>query len=78
MNNVLKTLAKTVLAALGLTAAASATDTAIQRKFGSGMRPSYLGKRIILIMSNEEINYIMKTINHLEDTGSLIKDFSET
>ena len=78
MNNVLKTLAKSVLAALGLTAAASATDTTIQRKFGSGMRPSYLAKRIILIISNEAINYIMETIKYLEDTGSLIKDFSET
>ena len=38
MKNVLKTLAKSVLIPLGLTAAASATDAAIQKKvFGSGM-----------------------------------------
>ena len=38
MKNVLKTLAKSVLISLGLTAASSATDAAIQKKlFGSGM-----------------------------------------
>ena len=38
MKNVLKTLAKSVLIPLGLTAAASATDAAIQKKlFWSGM-----------------------------------------
>ena len=38
MKNVLKTLAKSVLIPLGLTATASATDATIQKKlFGSGM-----------------------------------------
>ena len=38
MKNVLKTLAKSVLIPLGLSAAASTTDAAIQKKlFGSGM-----------------------------------------
>ena len=38
MKNVQKTLGKSVLIPLGLTAAASATDAAIQKKpFGSGM-----------------------------------------
>ena len=38
MKNVLKTLAKSVLIPLGLTATTSATDAAIQKKlFGSGM-----------------------------------------
>ena len=38
IKNVLKTLAKSVLIPLGLTATASATDAAIQKKlFGSGM-----------------------------------------
>ena len=38
MKNVLKTLAKSALMPLGLSAAASATDAAIQKKlFGSGM-----------------------------------------
>ena len=38
MKDVLKTLAKSILIPLGLTAAASATDAAIQKKlFGSAM-----------------------------------------
>ena len=50
--NVLKPLAKSVLIPLGLTAAASATDAAIQKKmFGSGVTT--------LIISNEEANNIM-------------------
>ena len=54
--NVLKTLAKSVLIPLGLTAAASATDAAIHNKmFGSGMTT--------LIISNEEMNDIMKIVS---------------
>ena len=53
--NVLKTLAKSVLIQLGLTAAASATDAAIHRKmFGSG--------RTTLIISNEEMNDIIRSL----------------
>ena len=63
MKNVLKPLAKSVLIPLGLTAAASATDAAIHKKmFGSGMRPSDLAKQATLIISNEEINDIMKIV----------------
>ena len=52
VENVLKPLAKSVLIPLGLTAAASATDAAIQKKiFESGIAT--------LIILNEEIN-IMK------------------
>ena len=50
---------------LGLTAA-SATDAAIQKKiFGSDMTT--------LIISNEELNDIMKTIKSLEESCLLIK-----
>ena len=71
MKNVLKPLAKSDLIPLGLTAAASATDAAIQKKiFGSGMTT--------LIISNEEMNDIMKTIKSLENTGLLIKGVSKT
>ena len=53
MKNVLKPLAKSVLIPLGLTAAASATDAAIQKEiYGLGMTT--------LIISNEEINDIKK------------------
>ena len=55
IGNVLKPLAKSVLIPLGLTAAASATDAAIHKNiFRSG--------NTALILSNEEMNNIMKTI----------------
>ena len=71
MKNVLKPLAKSVLIPLGLTAAASATDAAIHKKIiGSGFTT--------LIISNEEVNDILKIIKSLEESGSLIKGVSET
>ena len=69
--NVLKPLAKSVLIPLGLTAAASAIDTAIhKRMFGSGFTT--------LIISNDEMNDIMKIVKSLEESGLLIKGMSET
>ena len=60
MKNVLKPLSKSVPSLLGLTAAAAATDAAIHKKtFGSGMTT--------LIISNEEMKDIMKTINSLKN-----------
>ena len=71
MKNVLKPLAKSVLIPLGSTAAASATDAAIQKKrFGSGM--------ITLIISNEELIDIIKIVKSLGESSLLIKDVSET
>ena len=62
-------LAKSVLIPLGVRAAA--TDAAIHKKFfGSGVTT--------LIISNEEINDIMKIIKSLEESGLLIKDVSKT
>ena len=59
MENVLKTLAKSVLISLGLTAAASATYAAIHNKmFGSGTTT--------LVISNEDLNDIIETDNSLE------------
>ena len=77
MKNVLKPLAKSVLIT-GLTAAASAIDAAIQKKrIGSG-RPSDLASRMAtLVISNEELNDIMKIFKSLEESGLLIKDISE-
>ena len=64
--NVLKPLAKSILIPLGLTAAASATDAAInQNIFGSGLTT--------LIILNEERNDIMKIVKSPEETGLLIK-----
>ena len=70
LSNVLKPLAKSVLITLRLTAAASATDSAIHKKmFGSGAT---------LIISNKEMNDIMKIVKSLEKFGLLIKGISET
>ena len=71
IGNVLKPLAKRVLIPLGLTAATSATDAAIDKTmFGSG--------NTILIVSNEQMNDVMKKVNSREETGLLIKNVSET
>ena len=59
MNNVLKPLAKSVLIPLGFTTVASATDAAIHKKmFGFSTTT--------LIISNEEMNDILKTVKSLE------------
>ena len=67
IGNVLTLSAKSFLIPLGLTtAAASATDATSHKKmFGSGFTTS--------IISNEEINDIMKIVKSLEESGSLIK-----
>ena len=71
MKDVLKPLAKSVLIPLGLTAAASATVAAIQRKiFGTDTTT--------LIISNEEMNDIMKILKSFEESCLLIKDVSKT
>ena len=70
LGNVLKPLAKSVLIPLGLTAAAT-TDAAIYKKmFESGTTT--------LIISNEEMNDIIKIVESFEESGLLIKDVSET
>ena len=75
--NVLKPLAKSVLVPLGLTATTSATDVAIQKKFGSAMHPSNLAKPITII-SNKEMDDIMKLVKSLKYTSLLIKGVSKT
>ena len=71
IKNVLKPLDKSVLISLGLAASASATEAVINKKMlGSGMNT--------LIISNEEINDIMKIVKSLEESGLLIKVVSET
>ena len=71
IGNVLKSLGKSVLIPLELTAAASATNAATQKKiYGSGTTT--------LIISNKEIEDIMKIVTSFEDSGLLIKVVSET
>ena len=66
IKNVIKPLVKSVLIPLGLTAAASAADAGIHKKIlGSG--------NTTLIISNEEINDIMKIVQALEDSNVLLK-----
>ena len=64
-------VAKNILAPLGITAAASAIDAGIQKKIhGSGTTT--------LIISNEEMNDIMKIVQALEDSNILLKGVTKT
>ena len=70
MKNVIKPLAKSVLIPLGLTAAASATDTGTHKKIlGSGTAT--------LIISDDAMKDIIKIVKYLEDSGLLLKKVSE-
>ena len=71
IKDVIKPLAKRVLIPLGLTAAASAADAEIHKKIlGSG--------NTTLIISNEEMNDVMKIIQAVEDSNSLLKGVNKT
>ena len=62
---------KNIFASLGITAAASATDAGIQKKMhGTGTKT--------LIISNEEVNDIMKIVETLEDSDILLKKITKT
>ena len=78
IGNVLKT--PSVLILLGLTAAAPATDAVIYKKmFGFDRLTLDLASRVTtLIISNEKMIDIMKIVKSYEESGLLIKDFSET
>ena len=64
-------LAKNVLAPLGITAAASAIDAGIKKK-------KHGSETTTLIISNEEMNYIMKIVPALEDSNILLKGVPKT
>ena len=71
MKSVLTPRAKSVLLPLALSAGMSAADAAIQRKmYGSGTTA--------LLISNEEMEDIMKIVKFLEESGLLIKGITET
>ena len=64
-------LSKHVLVPLGIAAAASAIDALIQKKiYGSGTTT--------LIISNEEMNDIMKIVQALEYSNILLKGVTKT
>ena len=71
-----KPLAKSVLIPLGLTAAASAADAGIHKKILRSGRSSAL-KTTTLIISNDEMKYLIEIIKSLEDSGLLLKGVSE-
>ena len=68
----IKTLAKSVLIPLGSTTAVSAADAGIQKKILG------FGNMTALIISNDEIEDIIKTVKSLEDSGLLLKGVTET
>ena len=71
ISNVIKPLAKSVLFPLGLNAAASTADVGIHKKIlGSG--------NTTLIISNEEMNDIIKIVQAIEDSNILLKGVTET
>ena len=72
MKNVIKPLAKSILAPLGLTAAAAAAaDAGIHKKIlGSGTTT--------LIISNDEMKDIIRIVKSFKDSGLLLKGVSET
>ena len=71
MKNVIKPLDKSVLIPLELTAAASATGAGIHKKIlGPG--------NTTLIISNDEMEGIIKIVKSLEDSGVLLKGVGET
>ena len=73
MKSVIKPLAKSVLLPLGLTVAASAADVGIHKKIlGSGHN-----NNTILIISNDEMDDILKIVKSLEDSGVLLKGVGE-
>ena len=62
---------KSILAPLGITATASAIDAGFQKKtHGSGTTT--------LIISNKEMNDIMKIVQALEDSNILLKGVTKT
>ena len=64
-------MAKNILVPLGMTAAASAIDAGIQRKIHGSWTTT-------LIISNEEMNDIMKIVQALEDSDILLKGVTRT
>ena len=72
MESVITPLAKSVLIPLGLTAAASAADAGIHKEIlGSGNNTT-------LIISNKDMDDLIKIVKSLEDSGLLLKRVTES
>ena len=78
MKNVLKSSAKNFLLPFGLSSGISAVDSAIQKEIYGSNRPSDSALRTTaLIISNEEMEYITKTVKSLEESGLLIQEINK-
>ena len=72
MKSVITPLAKSVLIPLGLTATASAADAGIHKKIlGSGNNTT-------LVISNKDIDDLIKIVKSLEKSGLLLKEITES
>ena len=72
MKSVITPLAKSVFIPLGVTAAASAADAGIHQKIlGSGNNTT-------LIISNKDMDDLIKIVKTLEDSGLLLKGITES
>ena len=77
MKNLIKPLAKSVLISLGITPEVSATDAGVHKKIlGSGHPLDAASHNTTLIISNDEMEDIIKIIKYFEDSGLLLKRVS--
>ena len=74
IKNVIEPLAKSILIPLGLTAAASAADTGIHKEI---LGPGH-NNTTTLIISNDELEDIIKIVKSLVDSGLLLEGVTET
>ena len=72
IKNMIKPLAKSVLILLELTAAASAADAGVHKKLLES------GCNATLIISNDEIEDIIKMVKSLENSGLLLEGVTES
>ena len=72
----IKPLAKSISIPLGITAAASAADPGIHKKILASEHNHT--SSTTLIISNDEIEDIIKIVKSLEDSGLLLKGVTET
>ena len=79
IKSVITPLAKSVLIPLGLTAATSAADAGTHKKIlGSGCHSSFASHITTLIISNKDMEDLIKIVRSLEDSGLLLKGVTES
>ena len=78
IKNVIKPLAESVLNPLGLIAASPAADAGIHKKILRSENPSSFDNNTVLIITNDEMEDIIKIGKSLEDSGFLLKGGTET